>query len=208
MPFVGAGLPAEGSSWWADRRAQRMRGFTRWPEAKARWPSARLSWSVPSPTKAHPRSRAWPRESSRPAHSARKEPWTARAGAAAIWAATQPARSRSSGAAADLRDEPDLVGPGGRHALGIAEEGDPQDLAEGHLGQQVQWFVAGGHAVADVGVEEGGVLGRHDDVHLAQHVEGPAAGHAVDGGHHRLPQVVGLGPDVLTGVIEHERRGA
>jgi hypothetical protein len=57
-----------------------------------------------------------------------------------------------------------------------------------------------------VGVEERGVLGGDDDVGLAEHVERPTARHAVDRGDDRLPEVVGLGVDVVAGVVVHERR--
>ena len=52
---------------------------------------------------------------------------------------------------------------------------------------------AGDHAVGDVRVEEGGVVGGDDDVGLAEQVERTAAGHAVDRRDDRLPEVVRFG---------------
>ena len=52
------------------------------------------------------------------------------------------------------------------------------------------------HAVGDVRVEEGRVLGRDDELDLAEHVERAAAGHAVDRRDHRLPEVARLRADV------------
>ena len=66
----------------------------------------------------------------------------------------------------------------------------PQRLPEGQLLHQVHRLEAGDHAVGDVGVEERGVLRREDDVGLTEEVERAAAGHAVDGGDDRLPEVV------------------
>ena len=66
----------------------------------------------------------------------------------------------------------------------------------------------GAHAVGDVRVEEGRVLGRDDELGLAEHVERAAAGHAVDRRDHRLPEVARLRADVVARVVEHERRAA
>jgi len=55
-----------------------------------------------------------------------------------------------------------------------------------------------------VGVEEGGVLGGEDHVGLAQEVERPSAGHAVDGGDHRLPEALALGAEQLARVLVGE----
>ena len=86
------------------------------------------------------------------------------------------------------------------------EEGEAHDLLEGHLVQQVDGLECRRHAVGDVRVEEGGMFGGDDEVHLAEDVERPPTGHAVDGGDDRLPQVVGLGADALAGIIEVPRR--
>ena len=48
------------------------------------------------------------------------------------------------------------------------------------------------------------MLGGHQHVAFAQEVEGPAAGHAVDGPDHRLPEVIGLGPEPVARVVVHE----
>ena len=147
------------------------------------------------------------RDSSRPAHRARSVPWTATGWALAITPAAHPARSRSSHGRDDLGDQPDLQRPLGGHALLAAEEGQAHQVAEGHAPGHLQRLEGGGHVEGEVGVEEGGVLGGDDEVDLAEHVEGAAAGDAVDGRDHRLPQVVALRPEVLAGVVEHERRG-
>ncbi len=72
----------------------------------------------------------------------------------------------------------------------VAEEGHPHDLAEGHAVQHERRLEHSRHAVRHVRVEEGGVVGGDEDVRLAEQVEGAPAGHAVDGGDHRLPAVV------------------
>ena len=51
-------------------------------------------------------------------------------------------------------------------------------------------------------IEERRVLGRDDDVGLAEHVERTTAGHAVHRRDHRLPQVVRLGADLGDGQVE------
>jgi len=105
-----------------------------------------------------------------------------------------------------LGDQAQLMGAGGRHALVRAEQGHAQRLAQGELLQEMHRLEARHHAVGDVGVEEGGVLRRDDDVGLPEHVEGAAAGHAVDRSHHRLPHVVLLRVDEDAGVVVHEGR--
>ena len=57
-------------------------------------------------------------------------------------------------------------------------------------------------------VEERGVLGGNDELDLAEHVESAAAGDAVHGRDHRLPEIGALRADVVAGVVEHEGRAA
>jgi hypothetical protein len=60
-----------------------------------------------------------------------------------------------------------------------------------------------------VRIDEGGVLGRDDELHLAEQVECAAAGYPVDRGDHRLPQVSGgLRADPVPRVVEVQRRAA
>ena len=80
----------------------------------------------------------------------------------------------------------------------------PNGMMPGHVDR----LERRGHAVRDVRVEERGVLGGDDELDLAEHVEGAAAGHAVHGRDHRLPEVAALRADVVAGVVEHERRAA
>ena len=104
-----------------------------------------------------------------------------------------------------LADEADLPGPPRREALVAAQEREPGDLSEGHAWHHDGRLVHGGHAEGEVGVEERGVLGGDDELHLAEQVEGARAGHAVDGGDDRLPAPVGLRAEPRPGVVPCER---
>ena len=48
------------------------------------------------------------------------------------------------------------------------------------------------------------MLSGDQDVALAEKVEGATAGHAVYGGDHRLPEVVGLRAQPVAGIVVHE----
>ena len=122
----------------------------------------------------------------------------------AMTPAAQAARSRSSAPATTSVTSPICRARCARHPLLAAEQGEPDEVAEGHPARHLEGFEGGGHVEGQVGVEEGGVLRRDDEVDLAQHVEGPAAGDPVDRRDDRLPEVVGLGPQVVAGVVEHE----
>ena len=133
---------------------------------------------------------------------ARRVPVTASAGWSAMARAAHSARSRELVAGDHLGDEADLVGPLGGHPLVGTEQRESHHLLEGHLVQEEDRLEGGRHAVGDVRVEEGGVVGGDDEVHLAEDVEGPAAGHPVDRGDDRLPEVVRLRADALARVVE------
>ena len=79
---------------------------------------------------------------------------------------------------------------------------------ERHDPRHVDRLERRGHPVGDVRVEERRVLGRDDELGLAEHVERAAARHAVDRGDDRLPEVARLRADVVARVVEHERRAA
>jgi 2-(1,2-epoxy-1,2-dihydrophenyl)acetyl-CoA isomerase len=89
----------------------------------------------------------------------------------------------------DLLDEADLVRPPGAHPLGGAEQRHAHDLADRHPLEHHHGLEHRGKAVGRVRVEEGGVLGRDDELNLTEQVEGATAGHPVDRGDHRLPQL-------------------
>src|SRR5450631_4496765 len=108
----------------------------------------------------------------------------------------------------DLGHEPDLVGPPSRQPLIVPEEGQPHDLSERHAVVHVDRLERRGHPVGDVRVEERGVVGGDDELDFTEHVERAAAGHAVDRGNDRLPEVRALRPDVVAGIVEVERRAA
>ena len=119
------------------------------------------------------------------------------------------ARGREQlGAGHDFAHHPDLERALRRHALVVAEERQPHDLGERRDARHVDRLERGGHAVGDVRVEERRVLGRDDELGLAEHVERAAAGHAVDGRDDRLPEVARLRAEVVARVVEHERRAA
>jgi len=96
----------------------------------------------------------------------------------------------------------DLVGALRRHALVVAEERQPHDLGERRDAGHVDRLERRGHAVGDMGVEKGGVIGGNNEVHFAEEVEGSSARHTVDCGDHRLPEVIGFGADALARVVE------
>ena len=132
-------------------------------------------------------------------------PGSTSGGESAITRAAHPARSRSSSRGDDLADEPDLVGPFGRHALVGAEQRQSHDLVEGHLRQHLDRLEGGRHPVGDVRVEEDGVVAGDDELDLAEHVEGAAARHPLHGRDHRLPEVAALRADVAPWVVVHPR---
>jgi hypothetical protein len=68
-----------------------------------------------------------------------------------------------------------------------AHETHTYQVSERHSVRQQDGLVHRRHGVRDMRVEEGGALGRNDDVALAEEVEGTAAGHAVHRGDDRLP---------------------
>ena len=105
-----------------------------------------------------------------------------------------------------LRDEPDLVGPLGGHPLVGAEQRHAQHLLERHLLEHLDGLVGGRHLEGHVRVEEGGAPLGDDEVALPEQVEGAAAGHAPHRGDDRLPQLVGLGPQSPTRVVEDPGR--
>ena len=89
-----------------------------------------------------------------------------------------------------LTHQADLLGALGAHALRPAEEGHPQHLLQRDAPGQAHRFEARDEAHLDVGVEEGGVLGRHDEVAVGDEVEAPAAHHAVHRGDDGLPATI------------------
>ena len=148
------------------------------------------------------------RELEAPSTARAPPPAVASAGADAIASAAHCARSRNSAQRHDLGHEPDLVRALRRHALVIAEQRDPHDLVERHLLHDVDRLEHRRHAVGDVRVEERRVLGRDDELDLAEHVERAAARDAVHRRDHRLPQVARLRADLLAGIVEHPRRAS
>ena len=175
------------------------------PELNTVWPSASASSLMARLRNVLPTSMAWPRDTSRAVQSVRRR-GLHRGGRLrrdrrrdAVGGGLQLARR------GDLGDQADLEGPGGADALVVAHQGHPQHLAERHAVQHLDRLEHGRHPVGDVRVEERGVLGGDDDVDLAEQVEGAAAGHAVHGGHHRLPALVGPGPEAAAGVDVGER---
>jgi hypothetical protein len=103
-----------------------------------------------------------------------------------------------------LAHQADAQCGGGRQALVGAHQGHAHDLAERHASPEQDRLEGGRHGVGHVRIEERGLLGRDHHVALTEQVKGAAAGHAVDRGHDRFPQVLGLGPDPLTGVLVGE----
>jgi hypothetical protein len=111
------------------------------------------------------------------------------------------------GARDNLGDETDLERPLRRHALVVAEQRQAHDLGEWHLLQHVDGLEGRRHPVGDVRVEEGG-LGRTDrDVDLVHPVERATGDHPVQGGHHRLVDVLLLRAEEHAGVVRVERVG-
>ena len=152
-----------------------------------------------------PRSSICARVSSRAAHSVRRLACTAAGGCDAMAAAIRWAAARSSASRHHLGDEADLEGPCRADALVVAEQGHAHDLAERHAVEHQRRLEHGRHAVGDVRVEERGVVGGHDDVGLAEQVEGAAAGHAVHRRDHRLPALVAAWAEPAAGVDVGER---
>ena len=101
----------------------------------------------------------------------------------------------------------DLMRSLGAHAFVVAQQPDAHDLAERHFLEHLDGFIDCAHAVGHMRVEEGGVLGRYQDVAFAEQIESPAAGHAVHSGYHRLPEVALLRAEVVARVVEHVRVG-
>ena len=89
-------------------------------------------------------------------------------------------RRRASAAGTTSVTSPISRARRGADALVVAQQRHAHDLAEGHVVQHQRGLEHRRHAVGDVGVEEGGVVGGHEDVGLAEQVEGAPAGHAVD----------------------------
>ena len=91
-----------------------------------------------------------------------------------------------------------------RHALVVAEERHAKHLTERHVLQHLHRLVDRRHAVGDMRIEEGGVIGSDDDVALGEHVERSAARHAVDRTDHRFPEVARFRPEIVTRIVVHE----
>ena len=169
---------------------QRTRGVIRPPLAKVFCPSRSESGSLPTLISTLPKSSAFfaRRVASHPErpHRALHRDGRLRGDRGG----DAGGRRRQFGVGHDFGDETDLVRPLRRNPLVRAHQGDAHDLVERHLLQHVHRLEARRHAVRDVRVEERGRLGGDDELDLAEHVERAAAGHPVDRGDHRLPQVV------------------
>lgn len=100
------------------------------------------------------------------------------------------------------------MGPSRGHPFGGTEQGETGQFAEWHAAAHLEGLERGGHAVGHMWVEEGGGFGGDNEVDLAESIEGATACDSVDRSDHRLAQVAGRRPEVLTRVVEHERRGA
>ena len=108
----------------------------------------------------------------------------------------------------DLGHHADLVRARGRHALVVAQEREPHDLAERHDPRHVDRLERGRHAVRDVRVEERRVLGGDDELDLAEHVERAAAGMPFTAAITGFQRSHALRAEVVARVVEHERRAA
>ena len=75
----------------------------------------------------------------------------------------------------------------------------------GILREHLDGLEGGGHAVGDVRVEEGRVVGGDDELDLAEHVERAAARHALHRRDDGLPAVHALRADVTARVVVHPR---
>ncbi len=104
-----------------------------------------------------------------------------------------------------LADQPGFVGTAGRHSFGRTHQGHPGHLPERHPLRHVDRLVRADHAVRRMRVEEGRLLGRDDELRLAQQIERPTARHPLHGGDHRLPQVVRLRPDRDQRIVDRVR---
>jgi hypothetical protein len=93
--------------------------------------------------------------------------------------------------------QPDLQGAFGREAFVEAEQRDAQGLAERDAPGEADRLERGGEPVADVRVEERGVVGAEDDVGLVEPIERAAGRHAVHRAHQGFPHLVELGRQLL-----------
>ena len=71
-----------------------------------------------------------------------------------------------------------------------SDQGHAQDGLGRHLAQQPDGLVGGGLSNRHVRVQEGGVGRRHHDVGVGDEVQPASGARAVDGGDHRLPDLV------------------
>src|SRR3984957_4316947 len=89
-----------------------------------------------------------------------------------------------------------------RHAFTGAEKRYAHDFSKRHLLQHVYGLEAGSHPKGDMRVEEGCILRGDDEFNFTEHVKSSSARDSVDRRDDRFPQIIGLWPDVVTGIIK------